>query len=404
MEPLLLLVHRIPYPPNKGDKIRSFNLLKSLAQQFRIYLGAFVDDYNDWQYHKILENYCVSLFLRPLNPVVAKIRSITGIFRQQPLSLPYYYDRRMQQWVSQMLAQNDIKNIMVFSSTMAQYVVSDNLKSCRRVADFVDVDSEKWLQYSNSASFPKNIIYKREAKRLATYEKNIANKFDYTFFVSKEEMTLFAKNNPECENRLRFYKNGVDTNYFNPIHTLENPFPKGSLPIVFTGAMNYWANIEAVSWFSTDILPRIIEIVPNAHFYIVGSNPSDGVLLLNRHTNITVTGAVSDIRPYMKYASVIVAPLRIARGIQNKVLEGMAMAKPIVATPAALEGIEKCINYKIPLAIDAKRFANECIQVLQNQKSDIPIPEARKCILENYNWEKNLRNVMSLFVSQTIHE
>ena len=400
MQALLYLVHRIPYPPNKGDKIRSYNLLKSLSKHYTIYLGAFVDDPNDWQYQDELKQYCAEIMLRPLPALRAKLRSLSGFLSGKALSLPYYKDRQMQTWVDETLSRYKINNIMVFSSTMAQFVDTENCQDCTRVVDFVDIDSDKWLQYSRKKSFPMNWVYAREAKRLAKYEQYISNVFQKTLFVSKDERQHFAHLNPTSAIRLGYYNNGVDTDYFNPLLDYDNPYPAEIIPIVFTGAMDYWANVDAVCWFVSESLPHIREIFPQVQFYIVGSNPTDEVRCLSQHEAVEVTGTVKEIRPYIQYARIVVAPIRIARGVQNKVLEGMAMARPVVSTSKALEGIELNDSYQPLIANDAKDFVSQCLEVLYDHKYNALQPLARECILSNYNWELNLESVIQIFVEE----
>lgn len=397
MEPLLYLVHRIPYPPNKGDKIRSFHLLKALAKTYQVYLGAFVDDPGDWEYQEELKTYCKSYMLRPLNKNIAGIRSLYAFFGKRPLSIPYYTDRKLYKWVKDTVRKNKINNVLVFSSTMAQYVEKSVFSSCRRVADFVDIDSEKWLQYGEKKTFPMSWIYKREAKLLADYEDKITSIFDYTMFVSKEEMLQYVKRNPRCLERIGYYRNGVDTEYFDPTIRMTSPYPEDVMPIVFTGAMDYWANVDAVNWFSRSIFPEIQKLFASCRFYIVGSNPTEEVTKLNHNPYITVTGGVEDIRPYIKHAKIVVAPMRIARGVQNKVLEAMAMEKSVVVTPAAIEGIESCSNYKPLIAKNEGEFIEQCVASIQVEKYKNSSPEARACILNHYNWESNLVKLLRLF-------
>jgi sugar transferase (PEP-CTERM/EpsH1 system associated) len=397
MKPLLYLVHRLPFPPNKGDKIRSFNLLKILSKHFKVFLGAFVDDEKDWKYQDEVNNYCEGMKLLPLNPKKAKLRSLSGFVTGKALSLPYYKDVKMQIWVNEIVSSMKIKNIMVFSSSMAQYVDSESYDGCVRIADFVDMDSDKWRQYSCKKPFPMDRLYAREAKRLTAYERKICDSFQKTLFVSSDEMQHFAIQNPGRETKLGFYKNGVNSVYFDPALELHNPYPESVLPIVFTGAMDYWANVDAVSWFVNSILKRIREVIPEVTFYIVGSNPCDEVLQLQKNDGVIVTGTVKDVRPYLKHALLVVAPLRIARGIQNKVLEGMAMAKPVVATPEALEGIEESEDYNPLVGHDEYEFSNHCLRILQSHDRNNPVNEARNSILKHYNWESNLASVIGLF-------
>ena len=397
MEPLLYLVHRIPYPPNKGDKVRSFHLLKYLSKHFDIYLGAFVDDLADWKYEKKLEPYCKDINLVPLNPLSAKMRGLTGLLSGDALSIYYYRDARMRRWVKNITHSKEIKKTIIFSSPMAQYVYADN-DIAIKIADFVDIDSDKWMQYSKNHSFPVNYIYQREARTLLKYEQKIAKNFDATLFVSEIERNDFNKCVPESKHKHLFYNNGVDYEYFNPALELKNPFPPESVSIVFTGAMDYWANVDAVKWFAESIFPHIKICNPHAKFYIVGSNPTADVIELTKDDSVVVTGRVEDIRSYIKFANLVVAPMRIARGIQNKVLEAMAMEKTIVATSLALEGVANCDNYKPYCADTENVFSEICNKILQD-KNIIENPLSRVCIENHYNWEKNIQMVIGLLRS-----
>ena len=202
MEDLLFLAHRIPYPPDKGDKIRSWNILRYLARSYRIHLGAFVDDPRDLRYQDKLGSMCASINLLTLSPMAGRLRSLSGLGRNVPLSIPYYYDSRMQHWVTSRLEQDGLQRIFVFSSPMAQYVTNSRASACRRVIDFVDVDSDKWGQYARHKRWPLSWLYRREAERLLVFEKNVATRFDASIFVSSAEAALFKQLLPEVSGRV----------------------------------------------------------------------------------------------------------------------------------------------------------------------------------------------------------
>src|SRR3569623_858504 len=248
MKELLFLAHRIPYPPNKGDKLRSYNLLKQLGRDYRVPLGAFIDEADDWRH----------------------VEAAAGR---------------------------------------------------RRVMDFVDIDSDKWQQYAEARRWPLSWVYRREARTLLQYERAVAATFDASVFVSDSEADLFKRLAPECAARVWSIHNGVDTAYFDPVQSFTPPYPLYEKPIVFTGAMDYWANVEAVNWFAREVFPVVRAADEEARFYIVGARPAAEVQALRRLPGVIVVGAVDDIRPYLAHAALAVAPLRIARGVQNKVLE-----------------------------------------------------------------------------------
>ena len=338
-ESLLFLTHRLPYPPNKGDKIRSFNLLKHLSSRYRVYLGTFIDDPDDLKHVRKLEELCQEVHVEVIRPRLRKLLSARGLLQGKALSLPYYYHPRLAAWVRDKLASDTTTRVLAFSSPMAQYVLDDRYQSLHRIADFVDVDSEKWRQYAENFGWLMRYLYRREGARLLEFEKKVTAEFDHTIFVSEAEARLFHRLAPGSIPKVTHINNGVDVEFFSPERPYVNPYPDGELPMAFTGAMDYRANIDAAQWFAQEIFPRVIEQVPAARFYIVGARPTEEVRRLGKLEGVCVTGTVPDIRPYLFHARFAVAPLRVARGIQNKVLEAMAMAKIVLATPAAIEGL-----------------------------------------------------------------
>ncbi|MDB5960865.1 MAG: sugar transferase, partial [Massilia sp.] len=255
MEDLLLLVHRIPYPPNKGDKIRSYHLLKHLAQHYRVHLATFVDDQDDWQHVPRVQALCASSHFSALNPKLARIRSLQALFAKRSLSLDYYRDAAMKSWVHDAMRANKIRRIVVFSSAMAQY--AEPFTNARRVVDFCDVDSAKWRQYAEQKSWPMSALYGHEARQLLAYERKVAVDTDAALFVSAPEAELFRKLAPESGHKIGFFNNGVDTEYFSRSNDLTSPYAAGDQVLVFTGAMDYWPNIDAVSWFAAEVLPKL---------------------------------------------------------------------------------------------------------------------------------------------------
>lgn len=394
MQELLFLVHRIPYPPNKGDKIRSYHMLKHLSQRYRVHLGTFVDDDRDWEYLDKVKPLCGETCFIKLGPLTSRMRSLSGLLSNSPLSLPYYRNAGLQAWVDAQLNSRPIKNILVFSSVMAQYVRKE--RSVRRVIDFVDIDSDKWKQYAESKPWPLSWLYRRESRLLLAYEREIAAAFDSATFVSEAEANFFKQLAPEAANKIAYFNNGVDTDYFSPQAGLANPYPQDTIPLVFTGAMDYWANIDAVEWFSKTVFPAIHAQFPQTAFYIVGARPTSRVNALATLPGITVTGTVPDIRPFLAHATLAVAPLRIARGIQNKVLEAMSMETPVLASSQALEGIRADIGRELLTASDDRDFIRQITAVLQAGANASIGKAARRRILQDYSWPNSLARLDNL--------
>ncbi len=398
-EPLLFLCHRIPFPPNKGDKIRSFNILKKLNEHFDIHLGYFVDDPFDLQYTDQLEQYCVSQFYLEQNKLIAKLKGLTSLLTGKPITLPYYYNGKMQKWVDHVTKHYDIQRIFVFSSSMAQYCQTAKFNQARKVIDFVDVDSDKWRQYAEKTSGVNRWIYHREYKYLANYEDMLCQTFDYSLFVSPQEAALFAdRQDIAQQSKVLGLLNGVDLDFFDSRNIFEiEPIPEDESFISFTGAMDYWANVEAVEWFVNNIWPSIRLIHSNLKFYVVGGNPSKEILALNNLNGVVVTGRVNDIRPYIEKAKCVVAPMQIARGIQNKVLEAMALSKAVVMTSLAAEGISLPDIQKKYVSDDAEIFAEYVNELINDLDLCIKIGDENRCWMDaNFRWDDVLLSLPRL--------
>ncbi len=390
MQKLLYLTHRIPYPPNKGDKIRSYHLLQHLRKHFKVYLGTFIDDEQDWQYVNHVNSLCEETCFIRLDPLLARMRSLIYLFSSMPLSLPYYRSSKLSTWVSNQLSSGTIKHTVVFSSAMAQYISETGI-ACS-VIDFVDVDSDKWSQYASTKVWPQKWVYQREANLLLEYEKYVTKKCSYATFVSEKEAGLFKQLSPEVENKITYFNNGVDTEYFSPSQNFANPYKPNTRVLVFTGAMDYWPNVDAVRWFAAELFPAICTKIPDLEFYIVGARPTKTVLELSAIPGVVVTGSVDDVRPYLAFSEIAIAPLRIARGIQNKVLEAMAMEKLVVASPQALEGITAIPGIELFVADGAEAYIDHVISLLENPRME-PGKAARRRVIEDYNWDKNLSRI-----------
>ena len=387
MSDILFLAHRIPYPPNKGDKIRSWNFLRHLADRRRVHLGCFIDDPADHEHEGTLRRICGECCFVTQRPRLNRLLSARGLLTGAPLTLPYYASARLSAWTRDIVKRFRPGQIFFFSSAMAQFDVATSY-AARRVIDFVDVDSQKWTEYAQRQPWPLSWVYDREGRALLDFERAMARRMDASLFVSPAETQLFASLAPESAAKLHAVNNGVDTDYFSPDRTYENPFPAGARALVFTGAMDYWPNIDAVDHFVRDVLPAVRAAVPEAGFWIVGSNPAKAVLDLAAQPGVTVTGRVPDVRPYLAHAEAVVAPLRIARGIQNKVLEAMAMAKTVVATPQAAEGIggEPGRHYYVAATGDALIAA---VRRMLTEPTELG-SQARGYVLATYHWQKSL--------------
>jgi sugar transferase (PEP-CTERM/EpsH1 system associated) len=396
MSEILFLAHRIPYPPNKGDKIRSWHLLEGLARRFRVHLGTFVDDPDDWQHVAKLREVCGEICVRPLDPRAARLCSLAGLFAGRALTLDYYRDAKLLAWARRLARERSLAGVFAFSSSMAQYAEGLPLMpGARRIVDLCDVDSDKWHQYASSRTWPMSWVYGREARLLAAAERRYVGSFDSTLVIAQTEAEILRRLAPESAERIGILPNGVDVSYFDPNQLFPSPFPADSRSIVFTGAMDYHPNVDGVAWFADQVLPQVQARVPRAQFWIVGSNPTAAVRSLARREGVMVTGKVSDVRPYLAHATVIVAPLRIARGVQNKVLEGLAMARPLVATPNAVQGIEGIGRNELAVASDSREFAAEVVRTLELPPTTRVIA-ARDFVAKRLTWQARLDELAAL--------
>ncbi|HAT32734.1 MAG TPA: sugar transferase [Janthinobacterium sp.] len=393
MRDLIFLVHRIPYPPNKGDKIRSYHMLKYLSARYRVHLGCFIDDPRDRAHLPHLEQLCASTCFVEQHPFAARLRSLGGLLAGQALSVHYYRDAGLSRWVERLLAGAPLAAALAFSGPMAQYLQSPAARGVRRIIDFVDVDSDKWAQYGAAKDWPLSLLYRREARHLLAYESAVAREFDGASFVSRAEAELFGLRAPQAREHIAYFSNGVDADYFTPHLEYANPYAGADPVLVFTGAMDYWPNVEAVQWFVWRVWPALRRRYPALRFYIVGARPAPAVKALARAPGVCVTGVVPDVRPYLAHARLAVAPLRTARGVQNKVLEAMAMQKTVLLSPQALEGISALPGAELALAGDEAGFIAAAAALLDGADDAAMGLAARRRILLDYCWERNLERL-----------
>ena len=352
MRDLLFLSHRIPYPPDKGEKIRAWHFFLRLARTHRMHLGCFLDDPADRAHVAELRRHCADLKIIEIDRTRQKLLSVLRVRPGRPLTLGYFADAGLRGWTRQKIA-GGIDRAFVYCSAMAPYLMG--AAGVRRVLDMVDIDSAKWGEYAARAPWPARAVWAREARTLLAFERAAAQDFDRTLFVSEAEADAFHRLAPESASRVGWMDNGVDLETFSPAHAFPAPFAGTS--IVFTGTMDYWPNVDAVTWFADAVLPAVHARHPGATFVIVGANPAPAVRKLADRRNIVVTGRVADVRPYLAHAALVVAPLRIARGIQNKVLEAMAMGRPVLATPQAFEGLRAVPGRDLLVGADAAALA-----------------------------------------------
>jgi sugar transferase (PEP-CTERM/EpsH1 system associated) len=388
MANLLYLVHRMPYPPNKGDKVRSYHLLKHLAQRHQVFLGTFCDDPDDVQHIDSLRALCSDLHVARLSPRRARLASLVGLLSGQALTLRYYQDLGLQRWVANTVAAQAIDAVVVFSSAMGQYAL--RCPGLPMLVDLVDVDSAKWTEYAPAHAWPMSWLYRREGNRLLSYERSLVARATASFLVTSKEVELFNALAPELAGMVQVSSNGVDADYFSGDPGRASPYRDDEIALVFTGAMDYWPNVDAVSWFAAEALPLLRLKWPALRLHIVGRSPSAAVRAL-ASGSVVVSGTVPDVRPYLQHAAVVVAPLRLARGLQNKVLEAMAMARPVVAAKSCVEAIDVRPGQDLLSAHTIDDYVSLVDGLLRDPDRAAALGQAgRQRVVDVYSWPAQL--------------
>lgn len=377
---IIFICHKIPYPPNKGEKVRAFNIIRHLSKGHDICLVSLYDGKGDPAYKPELGELCKEVYLFPINRLVGKIKAALYLLSGIPATIGYFHSRKMKAKIEELIRSQRFDLVFAYSSSMAQYVMNADIQ---KIMDFVDCDSAKWGQYSKIAGFPLSLVYAREHDLLQEYEKKIAEKFDKLLVVTEAEKKEFFSF--IATDKFMVIQNGVDTDFFRFS-------PHGEQKrLIFTGAMDYFANIDGVSYFCKEIFPLIKKAHPDAEFYIVGHRPTASVRALAGIEGVKVTGSVADIREYLSGASVCVVPLRIAQGVQNKILEAMASGLPVVTTSKVLSGVNAQPGKDLLVADESSDFAEKVNALLESAALRQEIGDnARKYVIENHNWDKNL--------------
>lgn len=384
---ILYLCHRIPFPPDKGDKIRSYHEIAYLARRHEVDVFTLIDDPADLRHVDALRGLVRHLHVERLHPLPARLVSLLAIFTGRSLSERYFQRRPLRQAVSRAVATRAYELAIVYSSAMAPYLRGFTGPVA---LDYVDVDSAKWQAYGEQAGrSPLGWLYRREGQRLRALEAEFAERAALTLVCSPREAQELRS---FCAPRnLHTVGNGTDTDYFAPAAA---PAPAAPY-LVFTGAMDYRANVDAVVWFVDEVYPRVRAQCPEAGLRIVGSNPAPAVRRLAERPGVVVTGRVADIRPHLRGAALAVAPLRVARGIQNKVLEALACGIPVVATSAAAQGIEG--EPPLCVADEPAAFAAAVVRLLGDPLRRGELASAgRTFIVERYGWERQLERLSAL--------
>ncbi len=387
MREILFLAHRIPWPADRGDKIRSHHILKRLCEMAPVHVATFADDARDMGFVGEMDDILASSHVETRDKPQWQA-GVEALLTGQPVSVRSFGSGSMQDWVDDLLASGRISHIFCFSGQMAQYVPTSF--GGRFVMDFVDVDSAKFESYAGEGNLLMRWVNAREGRLLSAFEQAVAKRADASLLVSDVEAELFRMRSSAAN--VTALGNGIDTIFYNPAAKFKKLHPAYPDPlIVFTGQMDYRPNIEAVTDFAINAMPTIRAAHPETSFAIVGRNPTSAVSDLSMLPGVQVTGAVDDVRTWLTAADVVVAPLRIARGIQNKVLEAMAMAKPVVVSSAAAEGIAARHGTHYFVEPDVTAEASRVIALLGDAPNCRKIGEAARAhVVQHYGWAGQL--------------
>jgi len=386
---ILYLCQRIPFPPDRGDRIPVYHQIQRLCKTHEVVVGSLAHTGTRDNAAMLAKESGVKV----LAPNHYRWHQIKGmllvLLRGQPLSLGYFKNSKLQRMIDAELTESRFDAIIVFSSSMAQYV--EDTRGIPKIMHFCDVDSLKWESLSRKSSWPMHWIYRRESRTLLASERKIAASFNASCVVSRNEAELFRQYIPGIT--VDILENGVDADYFAAL-----PRETDGIDIVFVGVMDYPPNVEAAAFFVKHVWSKIREVYPNARFTIVGARPAKSVLELARIPGIEVTGYVPDVRPYLAAATVSIAPLATARGVQNKILEAMAAGVPVLTTPDVAKGLPDGAE---PLVFTAERsakvFADTLLGLIENEAMrEKRATEAKEFIRRNCVWDMKLRALDAL--------
>lgn len=379
---IFFVCQRVPFPPDRGDKIVTFHEISHLSQQHELHVFCLADGADDLANVAGISGRVASLTAIPVSKWRSRVRSLAALVGSRPLSVAAFDEPKLHEAIIRKFDERRPDLIIVFSSNVAQY--AEHFAGMPRIMQFHDLDSLKWEQFAASKTIPFKWVYRLEANRLLTYEHSIARRFSHALVCTSAERNAFESLFPGIA--VSQVGNGVDLDYFHSSSIEKRP---GA--IVFTGVMDYFPNVDAVTWFCDEILPVVQAQVPEASLIICGSRPTAAVSRLGNRRGVCVTGWVPDTRSYLDAAEICVAPMRVGRGVQNKLLEALAMGLPCVATKLAWRGTGLPEGAGMLVSDDASSFAAHVTKLLQEPRLRRDMARRARAAAEAaYRWEKQL--------------
>jgi len=381
---ILYVCHRFPYPPHRGGKIRPFNMIKHFSEQgHAVTVASLVRSDDEAREAEGIRDHCAHYMMERVPPSEALGRMVAYLPSRAPSSMGYFYSPQLKTRIDAALHQTRFDMIFVHCSSAAQYVAS--VRGVPKVLDFGDMDSQKWLIYSQVRRFPLSVGYWLEGVKLRRAEIALARQFDYCTCTTQAELQTLQSYRTGV--RAGWFPNGVDSDYFHPV---EAPYDPDT--ICFIGRMDYYANEQSMVEFCKHSWPLLRARRPKIRLLIVGADPSRQVRRLGRLPGVTVTGSVPDVRPYACRAAATVAPLVIARGTQNKILESMAMGVPVVASEQAAGGVDAIPGEHFLTASTPPGYTDAIVRLLENPTERERFARAgRARILTHHNWQGSMK-------------
>ncbi|MFO0726760.1 MAG: TIGR03087 family PEP-CTERM/XrtA system glycosyltransferase [Myxococcota bacterium] len=380
---VLFLSQRVPYPPNRGDKILTWRLVERLGRKNDVTIIAFSHGEDDEAGALELRKKGYSIVTIPYDQRLGMLRAGPRLLRGEALTLGVYGSRRLAQEVERRAGSTEL--MFGFSSSMGAFMLPYQRHA--RVMHFCELDSDKWRQYAEREPWPKRWVYRREHQTLLKFERQLAEAMDENIVCTPLEQRIFSGEIPNAS--VTVVQNGVDLAYFSPSEGTRVP-----RELVFTGVMNYLPNVDGCLFFVREVLPELRQRWPDLHFTIVGAHPTDEVKALGEVPGVSVTGFVKDVRDYLRKASISVAPLRIARGIQNKALEAMAMGLPVVGTTSATQGIAGTDGQHYLVADGKEALVAAVSKLLEDEEAARALGRrARAYVEEHHDWERSFARI-----------
>jgi len=387
MKRMLFIAHRMPYPPDKGERVRAFHELKALSRHFRITLASLACGDPDACAAAELRECCEKVITGSAGGNLGLLRGALSLCAGNSVTEGYFRDRGLLRTLLEETQREPFDLVFAYSSSTLPYALTVPARA--RVMDLVDIDSAKWTGYAQAAWWPKSILYRMEARGVGALERRAVEKCDAVLLVSEAEVAALRL----TSGKVTAIGNGVDTDFFKP----DGSVPQQATALVFTGTMDYRPNVEGVCWFVREVWPELKRRAPQLTFTIVGRDPSRAVRELAEAPGVKVTGSVPDVRPYLAAATAAVAPLRIARGIQNKILEAMACGRAVVASSQAIEGLDVRIGEEVLRADSADEWQTCILDLLSNESRRRSLAHAARArVVADYSWDSRMAPLVSI--------